>query len=58
MIGSFAPLSLMECCASETASFLALLEKHLTENPVTGTCEEIDPSITTVTVTNKVVAIH
>jgi hypothetical protein len=35
MIGSFAPLSLMECCASETASFLALLEKHLTENPVT-----------------------
>jgi hypothetical protein len=27
-------------------------------NPGTGTCEEIDPSITTVTVTNKVVAIH
>jgi hypothetical protein len=30
----------------------------LTENLGTGTCEEIDPSITTVTVTNKFVTIH
>lgn len=27
-------------------------------NALTGTCEEIDPGITTVTVTNKFVTIH